>query len=63
SEDYSGFLGSLVPALRLHCDILRFFRNVYSTVYFSALPLCLDTVAPPPPPPFCFLPTVTYVGV
>lgn len=53
------FLALSFPWLsRLHCDILRFFRNVYSTVYFS-IPVCLFFLAPPP---FCFLPTAPRVG-
>ncbi|EEC15858.1 hypothetical protein IscW_ISCW012127 [Ixodes scapularis] len=53
------FLALSFPWLsRLHCDILRFFRNVYSTVYFS-VPVCLFFLAPPP---VCFLPTAPRVG-
>uniref|UniRef100_A0A090XBN5 Uncharacterized protein n=1 Tax=Ixodes ricinus TaxID=34613 RepID=A0A090XBN5_IXORI len=42
------FLALSFPWLsRLHCDILRFFRNVYSTVYFS-IPVCLFSWLPLP---------------
>ncbi|CAN8009262.1 unnamed protein product [Ixodes pacificus] len=48
SKTTADFLALSFPRLsRLHCDILRFFRNVYSTVYVS-IPVCLFSWLPLP---------------